>query len=103
MLRTDPPVWLIIAATTATQPLRTIILENGQIAQEGSYEYLQQSLHLMRQSKDEYTHALGERVTEALGNKRIKYLHIHQTENLQTAAPRDILQMQFRLVPSVSS
>ena len=101
MLRGHPPLWLIIAATT-TQPLRTMTLENGQIAQEGSYEYLEHSLYLMCQSNDEYIHALGKRVTEALGNKRIKYLHIHQTEDLQTAYPRDILQTQFRLVPSIS-
>jgi hypothetical protein len=102
MMRTDPPQWLIVAATTATQPLRSIPLENGQIAQEGTYEYLERALYLMAQSKDEYIHALAELVTEALRNKRIKYLHIHQTEDLQTAEPRDILQMQFRLVPSVS-
>jgi hypothetical protein len=103
MMRTDPPQWVVIAATTDTQPLKTIALENGQIAEEGTLEYLEQSLHLMAQSEDQYTHGLSKLVTEALEHKRVKYLHIHQTEDLQTAEPRDILQMQFRLVPSVSS
>jgi hypothetical protein len=102
MMRTDPPQWLIIAATTDTQPLRTITLENGQIAQEGTHEYLCHALHLMTECKDEYTQALSKHVTEAIEYRRIKYLHIHQTHDLQTAEPRDILQMQFRLVPSVS-
>jgi hypothetical protein len=102
MMRTDPPQWLIIAATTDTQPLRSIPLENGQIAQEGTHEYLCHALHLMTECKDEYTQALSKHVTEAIEYRRIKYLHIHQTHDLQTAEPRDILQMQFRLVPSVS-
>jgi hypothetical protein len=97
MMRTDPPQWLIVAATTDTQPLRSIPLENGQIAQEGTREYLCHTLHLMTECKDEYTQALSNRVTEALENRRIKYLHIHQTQNSQTQTPRDIIQMQFQL------
>jgi hypothetical protein len=97
MMRTDPPQWLIIAATTDTQPLKTILLENGQIAQEGTYEYLERSLHLMSQSEDEYTQAISQRVTEALAHRRLKYLHIHQTQNSQTKTSRDILQMQFQI------
>ena len=97
MMRTDPPQWLIIAATTDTQPLKTIRLESGQIAQEGTYEYLERSLHLMSESEDEYSQAISQRVNEALAHRRIKYLHIHQTQNSQTQAPRDILQMQFQI------
>ncbi len=98
MMRTDPPQWLIIAATTDTQPLKNIPLENGQIAQEGAYEYLERSLHLMSQSDDEYTQVISQRVTEALEKRRIKYLHIHQTQASQTENPRDILQMQFQIL-----
>jgi hypothetical protein len=97
MMRTDPPQWLIIAATTDTQPLRSITLENGQIAQEGTLAYLERSLHLMSKSEDEYTQTLSKRVTEAIPYRRIKYLHIHQTQDSQTQAPRDVLQMQFQL------
>jgi hypothetical protein len=74
MLRTDPPQWLIIAATNDTQPLKTIFLENGQIAQEGTYEYLARSLHLMAQSEEEYTQAISQRVTEALEHRRIRHV-----------------------------
>jgi hypothetical protein len=97
MMRTDPPQWLIIAVTTATQPLKKIPLENGQIAQEGTYEYLERSLYLMSKSEDEYTQVISQRVTEALAHRRIKYLHVHQTQDSQTEKPRDILQMQFQI------
>jgi hypothetical protein len=102
MMRTDPPQWLVVAATTDTQPLKTIALENGQIAEEGSLEYLRRSLHLMFQSEDPHTLNLSKLVTEALECRRIKYLHIHQTEDCETSTARDILQMQFRLVPTDS-
>jgi hypothetical protein len=98
MMRTDPPQWLIIADTTDTQPLRSIPLENGQIAEEGTREYLCHTLHLMTECEDEYTQALSNRVTEAMEYRRIKYLHIHQTQDSHTEAPRDILQMQFQML-----
>jgi hypothetical protein len=98
MNRADAPQWLILAATTDTQPLQTLTLENGKIAQEGTDDYLQRSLHLMAQSDDDYTQTLSHLVTEASEQKRIKYLHLHQTQNLQTQEPRDLLQMQFQLV-----
>jgi hypothetical protein len=97
MMRTDPPQWIVIAATTDTQPLKTIPLENGQIAEEGTLAYLERSLHLMSQSEDPYTLGLSKLVTEAIEYRRIKYLHIHQTQDSQTGEPRDILQMQFQL------
>jgi hypothetical protein len=97
MMRTDPPQWIIMAATSDSQPLQSILLENGQIAQEGTLAYLARSLHLMGECEDEYTQTLSKRVTEAIGYKRIKYLHIHQTQNSQTGESRDILQMQFQL------
>jgi hypothetical protein len=97
MLRNDPVQWLIIAATTDTQRLKTIALENGQIAQEGSSEYLGRSLQLMAQNLDEYTQMLAGLVTEAVEQKRVKYLHFHQTQDLQTGEPRDIVKLQFQL------
>jgi hypothetical protein len=97
MMRTDPPQWLIMAATTDAQPLKTITLENGLIAEEGTLAYLERSLYLMGESEDEYTLTLSKRVTEALADKRVKYLHIHQTHDSQVGAPRDILQMQFQI------
>jgi hypothetical protein len=77
--------------------LRSIALANGQIAEEWTLAYLERSLHLMSQSEDEYTQVISQRVTEALAHGRIKYLHIHQTQDSQTEAPRDILQMQFQI------
>jgi hypothetical protein len=97
MLRNDPVQWLLIAATTDTQRLKTIALENGQVAQEGSSEYLGRSLQLMAQNLDEYTQMLAGLVTEAVEQKRVKYLHFHQTQDLQTGEPRDIVKLQFQL------
>jgi hypothetical protein len=97
MNRADAPQWLILTATTDTQPLQTLTLENGNMVQEGTSDYLQRSLHLMAQSDDDYTQTLSQLVTEGLEQKRIKYLHLHQTQNLQTQEPRDLLQMQFQL------
>lgn len=98
MMRTDPPQWLIVAASSDTQPLQAIALENGQIAQEGSYEYLNRALDGMAQSENEYAQGLSHRVGDALEDGRVKYLHVHQTLDAETRRPRDILQMQFKFV-----
>ncbi len=95
--RTDPPRWIIIAATTEHQPLRTLTLADGQTAQEGSQPYLNEGLSRMALSEDEYTHILGDLIVAALERKQVKYMHIHQTFNSHTAEPGDIVQMQFQL------
>ena len=100
--RTDPPRWIIIAATTNHQPLHMMTLADGKTAQEGSNAYLKEGLARMASSEDEYTHILGDLVTTALERKQVKYMHIHQTFNSHTAEPRDILQIQFRLDPDRS-
>jgi hypothetical protein len=97
MSRTDPPQWLIIAATVDGESLKSIGLENGQVVQEGTSEYLGRSLQLMSQTDDEYTCTLSRLVREAFEQKRVKYLHFHQTQNLETGEPRDIVQLQFQL------
>ena len=97
MLRHDPVQWFIIAATTDTQCLKTIALENGQIAQEGTSEYLRQSLQMMAQHPDEYTQTLVGLATEAIEQRGVKYLNFHQTQDLQTGEPRDIVKLQFQL------
>ncbi len=96
MIRTDSAQWIVIAGTTDHQPLKTIALENGKMAQEGTYEYLLRSLFLMAQSEDEYTQALAGLVSEAVEQKRVKYLHVHQTLDEKTEKPRDMIQMQFQ-------
>lgn len=97
MLRLDSTQWVIVAATSDTQPLRTIPLENGQWVQEGTLAYLERSLQLMTQSEDEYARMIGKRVAEALSHRCVKYLHLHQTQDFQTGVPRDIVQLQFQL------
>jgi hypothetical protein len=97
MLRNHPPQWLIIAATIGNQPLKTIALENGQIAAEGTAAYVGRSLEMMMQCEDEETQQLGQLLTEALGRGGVKYSHIHQEWNLKTDKPADILQLQFQM------
>jgi hypothetical protein len=97
MLRNHPPQWLIIAATIGNQPLKTIALENGQIAAEGTAAYVGRSLEMMMQCEDEETQQLGQLLTEALGRGGVKYSHIHQEWNLKTNEPADILQLQFQM------
>jgi hypothetical protein len=97
MNRTDPPQWLIIAATVDGESLNIIALEKGQMVQEGTSEYLGRSLQLMSQTDDDYTCTLSKLVREAFEKKRVKYLHFHQTQNLETGEPRDIVQLQFQL------
>ena len=97
MTRTDLPLWLVIAATTGNQPLKTITLENGQIAVEGTAVYLGRSLEMMLQCEDEETQRLGNLLTEALGRGGVKYSHIHQEWNFTMDAPGDMLQLQFQM------
>lgn len=97
ILKTDAPQWLIIAATTGNQRLKTVALENGQIAQEGTSEYLTQSLQLMVQNTDDYTSTLGRLVSEAYEVGQVKYLHLYRTQAQDTFQVRDILQFQFQL------
>jgi hypothetical protein len=97
MMRTDPPQWLVIAATSDTQGLRTMALADGRVAQEGTYAYLNCVLEGMAQGEDEYVQGLSGRVSEALGRRCVKYLHVHQTQDGLTGRARDILSMQFRL------
>jgi hypothetical protein len=97
MLRNHPPQWLIIAATIGNQPLKTIALENGLRAAEGTAAYVGRSLEMMMQCEDEETQQLGQLLTEALGRGGVKYSHIHQEWNLKTNEPADILQLQFQM------
>jgi hypothetical protein len=97
MLRAHPPQWLVITATDETQKLKTIVLENGHRAQEGTKEYLVRSLEQMQAQPDEYTHDLGTLVAEAFEQGRMKWTHLHQTQDPQTGALRDIVQLQFQL------
>jgi hypothetical protein len=97
MIRMHPPQWLVMTATSETQKLKTIVLENGQRAQEGTLEYLTRSLQLMQAQPDEYTHDLGTLVAEAFEQGRMKWTHLHQTQDPQTGALRDIVQLQFQL------
>jgi hypothetical protein len=97
MLRNHLPQWLIIAATTGSQPLNTITLERGLSAAEGTAAYLGRSLEVMMQCEDEETQQLGHLLTEALGRGSVKYSHIHQEWNLKTNEPADILQLQFQM------
>jgi hypothetical protein len=97
MLRNHPPQWLIIAATIGNQPLKTIALENGLRAAEGTVAYVGRSLEMMMQCEDEETQQLGQLLTEALGRGGVKYSHIHQEWNLKTNEPADILQLQFQM------
>jgi hypothetical protein len=97
MIRMHPPQWLVMTATSETQKLKTIVLENGQRAQEGTLEYLMRSLQQMQTQSDEYTHDLGMLVAEAFEQGRMKWTHLHQTQDPQTGEPRDIVQLQFQL------
>ncbi len=97
LLRSHPPQWLVITATSETQKLKTIALENGQIAEEGTKEYLWRSLQLMTHSPNAYTCELGTVISKALEQGLMKWVHLHQTADLETGEPRDIMQLQFQL------
>jgi hypothetical protein len=86
-----------MTATSETQKLKTIALADGRLAQEGTREYLVRSLELMTQSADKYTHDVGAAVIEALAKKQMRWMHLHQTEDLETGEPRDIVQLWFQL------
>ncbi len=96
-LPTHPTQCLLITATRETQKLKTIALADGRIAQEGTKAYLWQALRLMSQAPDASTCALGEMVSEAVEQSRMRWVHLHQTEDLETGEPRDIVQLQFQL------
>jgi hypothetical protein len=97
MIRMHSPQWLVMTATSETQRLKTIALADGRLAQEGTREYLVRSLELMTQSADKYTHDVGAAVIEALAKKQMRWMHLHQTEDLETGEPRDIVQLWFQL------
>jgi hypothetical protein len=97
MLKFHPPQWIVIAITSETRKLNAIALEDGRMAQEGTREYLVRSLQIMVENPDEYTNDLGKLVLEALEQGRVKYTHLHQTQDLETGEPRDIVQLQFLL------
>jgi hypothetical protein len=97
MIRKHQPQWLVVTATSETQKLKTIALADGRLAQEGTREYLLRSLFLMQAQPEEYTHDLGTLVAEACEQRRIKWMHLHQTQDPQTGALRDIVQLQFQL------
>jgi hypothetical protein len=98
MKRTDLAHWLIIAATTGTQPLNTIELNNGKMAAEGTVAYLGQMLEKMMQCEDELPRRLSHHLTEALGRGGVKYSHLHQEWNFEADEVGDIIQLQFQLV-----
>jgi hypothetical protein len=100
LLPTHPPHWLVVTATSETQKLKTIALADGRIAQEGTKEYLMRSLQLMTQLPDPYIRDLGTLVAEALEQGCVKWLRLHQTQDLETGEPRDIVQLQFQLSDS---
>jgi hypothetical protein len=97
MLKFHPPQWIVIAITSETRKLTAIALEDGRMAQEGTREYLARSLQIMVENPDEYTSDLGKLIAEALEQGRVKYTHLHQTQDLETGEPRDIVQLQFLL------
>jgi hypothetical protein len=101
MLRTHPPQWIVMTATSETRKLKAMVLEDGRIAQEGTRAYLERALRLMtRQSQDESTYDLGTLAIAALEQGCVRWLHLHQTEDLETGEPRDIVQLQFQLSES---
>jgi hypothetical protein len=93
----QPTQWLLVTVTSETQKLKTVVLADGQIAQEGTKAYLMHSLQLMKQDSDEATRELGTAVSEAVEQSRMRWVYLHQTEGLETGEPRDIVQLQFQL------
>jgi hypothetical protein len=77
ILWAHPPTWHVITITSEAQKLKTIALEEGCFAQEGTREYLVRSLDLMTQSPDKYTHDVGTAVIEALEQAQVRWLHLH--------------------------
>lgn len=98
MIRTDPVVWLILAITVGAESLRTITIEDGRLAEEGTKIYLQHALAEMRKSDNSYSRQLAEQVSQALSCGRVKYLHIHQEWHYETNILGSTIQMQFHLV-----
>ncbi len=96
-LPTHPTQCLLITATRETQKLKAVALADGRIAQEGTKEYLWQALRRMTQDLDASTRALGTMVSEAVEQGRMRWIHLYQTEDLETEEPRDIVQLQFQL------
>jgi hypothetical protein len=96
-LPTQPTQWLLVTVTSETQKLKTVVLEDGQIAQEGTKEYLMRSLQLMMADSDESTRELGTAVSEAVEQSRMRWVYLHQTQDLETGELRDIVQLQFQL------
>jgi hypothetical protein len=97
LLRGHSPQWLVVTATSETQKLKTIALGDGRMAQEGTREYLVRSLERMQAQPDAYTHDVGTLVAEGFEQGRMKWMHLHQTQDPQTGALRDIVQLQFQL------
>jgi hypothetical protein len=96
-LPTQPTQWLLVTATSETRKLKTVVLADGEIAQEGTKEYLMRSLQLMTQASEEATRELGVLVSEAVEQSRMRWVYLHQTQDLETGEPRDIVQLQFQL------
>jgi hypothetical protein len=95
------PTWesyvQLVTVTSETQRLKTVVLEDGRVAQEGTKEYLMRSLQLMTQAPEEATRELGRLVSEAVEQSRMRWVYLHQTQDLETGKPRDIVQLQFQL------
>jgi hypothetical protein len=71
-LPTQPTQWLLVTATSETRKLKTVVLADGEIAQEGTKEYLWRSLQLMTQASEEATRELGTMVSEAVEQSRMR-------------------------------
>jgi hypothetical protein len=72
-LKTDQPLWLVVAATIGTQSLTV-----KAAAEEGTWHYLNHRLEEMQQSQDDYLEALASLLQSAIADGQIRYLHIHQ-------------------------
>ncbi len=93
----DSDIWLIVAAKAGEMKLRILKTNHGLNVQEGSRDYLEQAVHLMKNYRS--TYELAQQLDKALKNRKIRYIYAYlpvNTVNKETELG-DITVKEFKL------
>jgi hypothetical protein len=94
---TEPAQWLMTTATFESYEKKSIRLDDGRIAEEGSRAYLEQAIKVMCEDEEECIRILGAQLQEALQGNCITHKHIHRAYDEATGKLGAVKVMTFSL------
>jgi Immunity protein 49 len=94
---TEPAQWLMTTATFESFEKKSIRLDDGRIAEEGSRAYLEQAIKVMCEDEEECISILGAQLQEALQEGRITHKAIHRAYDEATGKLGTVKVMTFQL------